>query len=66
MEFCGGGDLGKLIASHKKAGTYLDEPYLWKLLSQIVLALHVCHNGRDRSTGTCRARVYIGTILAPE
>ena len=39
MEYCGGGDLSKLI----KQGEKIAEDVIWKIFSQIVMALHECH-----------------------
>ena len=44
MEYCDLGDLGKLIKDCKKHGKYLEENAIWKIFSQIVSALHYCHN----------------------
>ena len=39
MEYCGGGDLSQLI----KQGEKIAEDVIWKIFSQIVMALHECH-----------------------
>lgn len=49
MEYCKGGDLSTIIARCKKEVSYLDEDFIWKILVQLLLALHECHqrkNGR--------------------
>ncbi|XP_071962912.1 serine/threonine-protein kinase Nek2-like isoform X2 [Antedon mediterranea] len=43
MEFCEGGDLSSLISRRKKDRKYLDEDFVWKILSQITSALQECH-----------------------
>lgn len=48
MEFCEGGDLAKLIRKCKKAKDYIAEDVIWKIASQVALALDACHN-RDSS-----------------
>lgn len=49
MEYCKGGDLSTVISRCKKEVNYLDEEFIWKILVQLLLALHECHqrkNGR--------------------
>ncbi|KAJ9095616.1 hypothetical protein QFC21_005487 [Naganishia friedmannii] len=48
MEYCGGGDLGKIILSHKRAGKAIAEVLIWQYFAQLVLALHHCHWPEDR------------------
>lgn len=43
MEYCAGGDLGKIIRKCKRDRTNLDEEIIWRIFSQIVLALKDCH-----------------------
>ena len=43
MEYCSGGDLGKIITKNKKDRTMLDESLIWKIFAQCVLALKDCH-----------------------
>lgn len=47
MEFCEGGDLGQLIKRCKKTKDYIAEDIIWKIFTQIVLALHSCHTRKD-------------------
>ncbi|KAL7273604.1 G2-specific serine/threonine protein kinase [Rhizina undulata] len=47
MEYCGKGDLSKLIARCKNEGTLVPENVVWSILTQIILALYRCHNGVD-------------------
>ena len=42
MEFCEGGDLSRLIKSLKREGPLMED-VIWKLFSQLTLALHECH-----------------------
>lgn len=68
MEHCAGGDLGKIIKKCKRdrcivycncivgkrisCRVNLDEGLIWKIFSQIVVALKVCH--RRMENGECR------------
>lgn len=47
MEYCGGGDLGKVIKGLKAKRELADEAYVWSVISQLVTALYRCHNGED-------------------
>ncbi|CAN0287823.1 unnamed protein product [Discosporangium mesarthrocarpum] len=42
MEYCNT-DLGQIIKKCKEQGEYLEESFLWHLLSQVVIALGACH-----------------------
>lgn len=43
MEYCGGGDLGKMIKSHLETKELIPEEDIWKLSWQIFEALKECH-----------------------
>ncbi|XP_064622920.1 serine/threonine-protein kinase Nek2-like [Lineus longissimus] len=43
MEYCEGGDLSTLINKCRKEGQYLDEDFIWKMMTQITSALKECH-----------------------
>ncbi|XP_033115917.1 serine/threonine-protein kinase Nek2-like [Anneissia japonica] len=43
MEFCEGGDLSAIISKCKRDRKYLEEDFVWKILSQTTLALQECH-----------------------
>ncbi|EEQ30221.1 G2-specific serine/threonine protein kinase [Microsporum canis] len=47
MEYCGGGDLARVIKTHKLAGTFAEEEYVWRVFSQLATALYRCHYGVD-------------------
>ena len=47
MEYCGGGDLSKLISKLKINNQYADEPFVWSIFSQLATALYRCHYGVD-------------------
>ena len=43
MEYCEGGDVGTLLKKCKKESDYIAEDVIWKIFTQIVLALYECH-----------------------
>lgn len=43
MEYCAGGDMAQLIKNSKRRKEYIPENLLWKIIAQIVYALHHCH-----------------------
>ena len=44
MEHCSGGDMSRLIKNCKRRKEPIPEPLLWKVINQMTLALHECHN----------------------
>ena len=47
MEYCSGGDLGRIIKQLKTKKEYATEDYIWNIFSQIITALYRCHYGVD-------------------
>ena len=47
MEYCEGGDMGSLLKKCKKEKDYIAEDVIWKIFTQIVLALNECHNRKS-------------------
>ncbi|KAF2454655.1 kinase-like domain-containing protein [Lineolata rhizophorae] len=47
MEYCGNGDLGRVIKNLKAKNLYADEEFVWSVFSQLVTALYRCHNGEN-------------------
>lgn len=43
MEYCSGGDLASLIKKHQKERKYIDEEFIWKVLTEVSIALMDCH-----------------------
>ena len=43
MEYCEGGDMGSLLKRCKKDQDFIAEDVIWKIFTQIVLALNECH-----------------------
>jgi NIMA (never in mitosis gene a)-related kinase 2 len=52
MEYCGGGDLGRLIKKCARDRKFIDEAYIWRVLAQSVVALKDCH--RRTESGECK------------
>jgi serine/threonine protein kinase len=46
MEYCEGGDIGALIKRCKKNKEHIAEDVIWKIFTQLVLALHECHTNK--------------------
>ncbi|KAL9602032.1 MAG: hypothetical protein Q9219_002141 [cf. Caloplaca sp. 3 TL-2023] len=47
MEYCGGGDLSKLIKNLVAKNQYAEEAFVWSIFSQLATALYRCHYGLD-------------------
>jgi NIMA (never in mitosis gene a)-related kinase 2 len=47
MEYCGGGDLAKVISENRAARRYPTEEYVWDIFAQLGRALYRCHFGAD-------------------
>ncbi|RKP15980.1 kinase-like protein, partial [Rozella allomycis CSF55] len=47
MEYCENGDLGTLLTKMRRENTFFDEDSIWKMFTQIVLALHECHHFKN-------------------
>ncbi|KAI0464335.1 hypothetical protein LJB42_001946 [Komagataella kurtzmanii] len=47
MEYCDGGDLSKLIRTHRRNKEYISEEKIWSIFTQVLLALYRCHYGTD-------------------
>ncbi len=47
MEHCVGGDMTKLIKKCKLEKDYVAEDVIWKIFTQIILALNECHNRKE-------------------
>jgi len=47
MEYCGNGDLGRVISDLKRKNQLAEEDFVWTIFSQIVSALYRCHYGED-------------------
>lgn len=47
MEYCGNGDLGRVIKDLQHKNQRAPESFVWSIFSQLVLALYRCHYGVD-------------------
>lgn len=47
MEYCGNGDLGRVIRNLSDKNQYAEESFVWSIFSQLVTALYRCHYGVD-------------------
>ncbi|KAI5467861.1 kinase-like domain-containing protein [Mariannaea sp. PMI_226] len=47
MEYCGNGDLGRVIKDLSLKGQRAQESFVWGIFSQLVMALYRCHYGID-------------------
>ncbi|KAI9814708.1 MAG: G2-specific serine/threonine protein kinase [Phylliscum demangeonii] len=47
MEYCGNGDLGRVIGQLKADNQFADEDFVWSIFAQLVTALYRCHYGVD-------------------
>ncbi|KAH7013603.1 kinase-like domain-containing protein [Ilyonectria destructans] len=47
MEYCGNGDLGRVIKDLTLKGQRAQESFVWSIFSQLVMALYRCHYGVD-------------------
>ena len=47
MEYCEGGDLNQLIKRCKKSNEYIAEDIIWKIFTQVLLAVHAIHTHKE-------------------
>lgn len=47
MEYCGNGDLGRVIRELAQKNHYAEESFVWSIFAQLVTALYRCHYGVD-------------------
>lgn len=47
MEYCGNGDLGRVIKDLQSKKQLAEEGFVWSMFSQLVTALYRCHYGVD-------------------
>jgi NIMA (never in mitosis gene a)-related kinase 2 len=64
MEYCSNGDLQKIVKKCKKENTFLEEGYVWKVLSQCIMALKECHNKTSISSSTSVAVATSSVVAA--
>ncbi|KAI0113873.1 kinase-like protein [Hypoxylon sp. NC0597] len=68
MEYCGNGDLGRVIRRLSDRNEYADEQFVWEVFSQILTALYRCHYGVDPPSVGKNVLEVIGTtkVKAPQ
>ncbi|KAJ6782417.1 hypothetical protein PWT90_08164 [Aphanocladium album] len=67
MEYCGNGDLGRVIKDLQLKGQRAQESFVWSIFSQLVLALYRCHYGIDPpEVGTNILGLTQGVASAPK
>ncbi|TQW00608.1 hypothetical protein V2A60_001677 [Cordyceps javanica] len=67
MEYCGNGDLGRVIKDLQLRGHRAQESFVWSIFSQLVLALYRCHYGIDPpEVGANILGLTQGTASAPK
>jgi len=47
MEYCEGGDMARLIRKCRKEKDFVSEDVIWKIYTQLIQALAVCHLKED-------------------
>lgn len=66
MEYCGNGDLGRVIRDLKHKGQRASESFVWSIFGQLTLALYRCHYGVDPpDVGTNTLGFTKGTLDGP-
>ena len=51
MEYCKGGDLSKMIQGCRSSSdkvSYIAEDFIWRIFTQVVLALYECHRRKNK------------------
>ncbi|KAM6533219.1 G2-specific serine/threonine protein kinase [Fusarium falciforme] len=67
MEYCGNGDLGRVIKDLTMKGQRAQESFVWSIFSQLVMALYRCHYGIDPpEVGTNVLGLTQGTAAGPK
>lgn len=65
MEYCGNGDLGRVIRDLALKNQYAEESFVWSILSQLVMALYRCHYGVDPPE-VGKSVLGLGTLAKPK
>ncbi|KAB5562779.1 kinase-like domain-containing protein [Coniochaeta sp. 2T2.1] len=65
MEYCGNGDLGRVIRDLSQKNHYAEESFVWSIFAQLVTALYRCHYGVDPPE-VGKTILGLGTIAKPK
>ncbi|KAL8664796.1 MAG: hypothetical protein Q9202_002799 [Teloschistes flavicans] len=66
MEYCGGGDLSKVIKDLSARNQYADEAFVWSIFSQLATALYRCHYGVDPPEAGTNVLGLTGQVKPPQ
>ncbi|KAI2637917.1 kinase-like protein [Hypomontagnella submonticulosa] len=66
MEYCGNGDLGRVIRNLNQRREYAEEQFVWEIFSQLVTALYRCHYGIDPPAVGKNVLIPAGKSKAPQ
>lgn len=64
MEYCGNGDLGRVIRDLASKNKWAEESFVWSIFAQLVTALYRCHYGQDPPE-VGRSVLGLGTTAKP-
>lgn len=65
MEYCGNGDLGRVIRDLALKNQYAEESFVWSIFSQLVMALYRCHYGVNPPE-VGKSVLGLGSIVKPK
>ncbi|KAL9019666.1 MAG: hypothetical protein Q9185_003069 [Variospora sp. 1 TL-2023] len=66
MEYCGGGDLSKLIKNLIAQNQFSEEAFVWSMFSQLATALYRCHYGLDPPEAGTNVLGLTGEVKPPQ
>ncbi|KAL8961953.1 MAG: hypothetical protein Q9193_001573 [Seirophora villosa] len=66
MEYCGGGDLSKLIKNLIAKNQFAEEAFVWSMFSQLATALYRCHYGLDPPEAGTNLLGLTGEVKSPQ
>ncbi|KAI0385054.1 kinase-like protein [Hypomontagnella monticulosa] len=66
MEYCGNGDLGRVIKNLNQRREYAEEQFVWEIFAQLVTALYRCHYGVDPPAVGKNVLIPAGKSKAPQ
>ncbi|KAM0323145.1 hypothetical protein ACHAQA_008995 [Verticillium albo-atrum] len=66
MEYCGNGDLGRVIKNLTVKGERAKESFVWSIFSQLVTALYRCHYGTNPPEAGNNAMGLFSNVIRPK